>query len=365
MVTILAVIGMNGIHANAQTKSWHGLDYDEARNPANVSQIEQLIDTIAKTHGNYIKLHLTDDEDFAIESQTLGQTTDKYPTMKNGLHYNSKTKKLFLSKNQLSQLIQYGQSKQVTVIPEIDVPGHVEGLHAILKTTNSALDKKVYDASNNQLKFSSATTQKFVNQLFGEYLPILPLDTPVGTGGDELIISGNKARKALLKFDNNLNAALVGHPMWIYNDSALKLTYKQLNKNILIEYWSQSEDKSSASVSASNIKINASPTELLKSNHKVINTNSYFLYLLAEKSFTSQKNYKYYVKDLNKYWGENIFNAKTFYQKVSASKNIAGSAVSIWYDSKPELSVDKTIKSLKPWITAYLKRINAGKLTVK
>ncbi|MHA8111462.1 family 20 glycosylhydrolase [Lactobacillaceae bacterium Melli_B4] len=361
LTVLLIIFGMHDINANAQTVHWHGLDYDEARNPANPNTLEKLIKNVAKRHGNYVKLHLTDDENFAIENQTIGQTIDKYHTQKDGLYYNSDTKTKFMSKAQLGALIQYGQNLNVTVIPEIDVPAHTVGLHTVLSHTNADLDKQVYDQKLKQLNYSDQQTQSFINQIFAEYLPLLAPNSPIGTGGDELIANGKSEQEALLKFDNQLASQLNGHQMWMYNDSARNATYKRLDKNIVIEYWSQTEDKSSAAVRKSNLKLNAKASSLLKNGHKLINTNSYYLYLLTEKKFITKANLKYYKNDLNKHWNENIFNERKNDVKVAKSKNIIGSSISIWQDARTKSSADTNIKKLTPWINAFFTRLSKQK----
>ncbi|MBW1606293.1 family 20 glycosylhydrolase [Lactobacillus sp. Sy-1] len=367
-IALIGLLGFGFTNANAASyanRTWHGLDYDDARNPTDVKQIKIMIDNVAKHKGNYLKLHLTDDTDFAIENETIGQTVQKYPKMKDGLYYNSDTKKLFMSKAQLSELIQYGLKKKITVIPEIDVPSHTVGLHNVLKVTNPTLDKEVYDTAYEQLSYGKSATKKLVKAIFQEYLPLIPAGSPIGTGGDELSVASAKHKQSLLKFDNELDESLDGHQMWMYNDSAQKLTFKDLNLDIVIEYWSQTGDQDVKSYTKDNLANNASASELLSNGYKLVNINSYFLYLLPEKSFVTAKNYKYYLKDLNTYFGENIFNEKSFYTKVKASKNIIGSASSIWYDDKPEMTPKETVKKLMPWVNSYLDWVHKGKLTVK
>ncbi|UQS86003.1 family 20 glycosylhydrolase (plasmid) [Nicoliella spurrieriana] len=363
LLTIFGIIFSSNVQASSFR--WHGLDYDDARNPTDVKQIKIMIDDIAKHKGNYLKLHLSDDTDFAIENDTIGQTTQRYPTMKNGLYYNSQTKKLFMSKQQFSDVVQYGLQKHIIVIPEIDIPSHSVGLHNVLKYTNPELDKKTYDSAYEQFSYGKKATKDMFKTMLQEYLPLIPANTPVGTGGDELAVASKQHKESLLKFDNEIDASLGSHPMWIYNDSAQKQTYKRLNKDIVIEYWSQTGDQDVKAYTKDNIKNNATASQLLKNGHKLVNINSYFLYLLPETSFVTKKNYKYYLKDLNSYFGENIFNESNFYTKVKTSKNIIGSASSIWYDNKPQMTPKQTVKKLMPWVDGFLDWVRKGKLTVK
>ena len=81
---------------------------DPARNYLPVESIKFFIDKMTLFKYNVLQLHLTDDQGWRIY-------IEKYPQLASKDHY---------TKEELKEIIKYAEMRNVTVIPEIDIPGH-------------------------------------------------------------------------------------------------------------------------------------------------------------------------------------------------------------------------------------------------
>ena len=92
---------------------YRGLMIDLARNWHSVETLKKLVDLASFYKSNYVQLHFTDYQSYTLPSK-------KYPKLSTqGRHYTFE---------QLHELESYSQRRGVTIIPEIDVPGHASSI---------------------------------------------------------------------------------------------------------------------------------------------------------------------------------------------------------------------------------------------
>jgi hexosaminidase len=88
---------------------WRGVHLDVARHFFSVAVIERYIDVAAHYKLNVFHWHLTDDQAWRLESS-------RYPALTAGVaHY---------TRADVREVVAYAARRYVTVVPEIDVPGH-------------------------------------------------------------------------------------------------------------------------------------------------------------------------------------------------------------------------------------------------
>ncbi|HEV2739125.1 MAG TPA: family 20 glycosylhydrolase [Candidatus Elarobacter sp.] len=88
---------------------WRGIHLDVARHFFPVPVIERYIAVAARYKLNVFQWHLTDDQAWRLESS-------RYPALTAGtLHY---------SRDDVRRIVAYAARRYVTVVPEIDLPGH-------------------------------------------------------------------------------------------------------------------------------------------------------------------------------------------------------------------------------------------------
>ncbi|MHB8209627.1 beta-N-acetylhexosaminidase [Mucilaginibacter sp.] len=114
---------------------WRGLSLDVSRHFFTVNEVERYIDMMAHYKLNIFHWHLTDDEGWRIQ-------IDKYPLLtqvgSKMAYYsnNGQFRKFdnilgngsdgFYTKDDIRSVIKYAQDRFITILPEIEMPGHSE-----------------------------------------------------------------------------------------------------------------------------------------------------------------------------------------------------------------------------------------------
>ncbi|WP_321437456.1 family 20 glycosylhydrolase [uncultured Bacteroides sp.] len=111
--------------------SYRGMHLDVSRHFFGVDEVKKYIDVLAAHKLNYMHFHLTDDQGWRIEIKkypkltTIGSTR-KYTMI--GRNFGSSDDKPyggFYTQEQIKDLVKYAQDRFITIIPEIDLPGHM------------------------------------------------------------------------------------------------------------------------------------------------------------------------------------------------------------------------------------------------
>ena len=117
--------------------SWRGLMLDSARHMQPVGYVKQLIDRMAAAKLNLLHWHLSDDQGWRIQ-------IDRYPRLTSvgawrqdagAAGFDPKTGKPILyggyyTKAQIRDVVSFARSRHVTIVPEIDMPGHATAIIA-------------------------------------------------------------------------------------------------------------------------------------------------------------------------------------------------------------------------------------------
>lgn len=156
---------------------------DVARHFFSIDELKKLIDEAANLKLNKIHLHLSDNQGWRIECK-------KYPLLhevggKNG----------FYTQQELKNIVQYANIRNIEIIPEIDIPGHVGAiLHSYPEfgcyNTEIELDEG-YKRNDKTLCFGNDKLICFIKNLFDEILDIFP-SKYIHIGCDEIDLSHNK-----------------------------------------------------------------------------------------------------------------------------------------------------------------------------
>ena len=100
--------------------AWRGAMLDVARHFFSVKDVTQYIDLLAYYKINRLHLHLSDDQGWRIQIKTWPNLTVYGSTQEVG-----GTPGGYYSQDDYTYLVNYARSRYITVIPEIDMPGHV------------------------------------------------------------------------------------------------------------------------------------------------------------------------------------------------------------------------------------------------
>ena len=119
--------------------SYRGMHLDVARHFYNVAEVKKYIDHLALYKMNYFHWHLTDDQGWRIEIKKypklqeisawrkgtlighLGDKPAQYDTLRYGGYY---------SQEEIKDVVNYAALRHVTIIPEIEMPGHAQAVLA-------------------------------------------------------------------------------------------------------------------------------------------------------------------------------------------------------------------------------------------
>ena len=102
---------------------WRGLMLDCSRTFQSVDYIKKTIDLMAMYKMNVLHLHLTDDQGWRIEIKKYPELTQKGATFP--AKYNEPAgNDGYYTQQQMRALIKYAANRNITIVPEIELPGH-------------------------------------------------------------------------------------------------------------------------------------------------------------------------------------------------------------------------------------------------
>lgn len=178
--------------------SYRGLHLDVSRHFMPVSFVKKYIDLLAMHKQNTFHWHLTDDQGWRIEikkypkltqvgskrSETLiGQYFQNYPQQFDGKPVGG-----FYTQDEIRDVVKYAQSRFVTIVPEIEMPGHA--LAALSAYPELSCDpSKTYQAATKWGVFDdvfcpSEKTFGFLQDVLTEVMTLFP-GKLIHIGGDE------------------------------------------------------------------------------------------------------------------------------------------------------------------------------------
>ena len=113
---------------------WRGLMLDVSRHFFTKEEVKQYIDEMARWKFNTFHWHLTDDEGWRIEIKSLPKLTEvgAWRVQRYG-HFGDRdfpkpgekaTEGGFYTQDDIREIILYAKERNITIVPEIDVPGH-------------------------------------------------------------------------------------------------------------------------------------------------------------------------------------------------------------------------------------------------
>lgn len=114
--------------------AWRGLLLDVARHYFPPEFLKRLVDLMALHKLNRLQLHLTDDQGWRLEIKKYPRLTSigsirkespkkGAPNTGDGQPYGP----FFYTQQQMRELVAYAQARHVTIVPEIEIPGHFRG----------------------------------------------------------------------------------------------------------------------------------------------------------------------------------------------------------------------------------------------
>ncbi len=189
---------------------WRGLMLDVSRNFFSKEDVKAYIDQMSRYKMNTFHWHLTDDNGWRIEIKSLPKLTQVGAwRVERAGHFGSRAEPKpgekatvggFYTHEDIKEIVAYAQERNVTIVPEIDVPGHSMAALAAYPEL-SCTDAKVYVNPGtsfsewygngtfkmlveNTLNPSEEKVYEFLDKVFTEVAMLFP-NPYIHVGGDE------------------------------------------------------------------------------------------------------------------------------------------------------------------------------------
>ena len=272
--TLLQLFRQSATLPTGTARDWprypeRGLMVDVARRIVSMDWLASHIRELAYLKLNYLHLHLSDDQGFRLESE-------RHPEITSEQHY---------TKTQIRQLVALAARHHITVVPEIDMPGHMA---AALEPYPEYQLRNVAGSSGlrPKLDITKPAARDFATSLVTEFAPLFP-GPYFHIGADEFMYADSYAfypqieryakrrygpdatpSDAVVGFVNEADAVVrsLGKTTRSWNDGIDSDGVVTANPAITVDWWADSA---------------LSPRELLARGHDVMNAGYYPTYYVV------------------------------------------------------------------------------------
>ena len=182
--------------------AWRGLMLDSARHFQSADDVKQLLDQMAQHKLNVLHWHLTDDQGWRIEIKRYPELTriGAWRTPPDAGHDGEPLRYGgFYTQDQIRDVVAYATARHITVLPEIDMPGHAQAAVASypqIGVTGKRPPVSVDWGVNPYLYNVDDATFQFVDNVLDEVMALFPSHY-IHVGGDEAIKDQWKASPAI------------------------------------------------------------------------------------------------------------------------------------------------------------------------
>ena len=214
---------------------YRGVMLDVARHFYTVDEVKTLLDQMAYYKMNRFHFHLSDDQGWRIEIKSWPNLTAHGGSTEVGGGEGG-----FYTQEQYSELVKYAQDRFITVIPEIDMPGHTNAALASYPELNcNGKATELYtgtDVGFSTLCTNKEITYKFIDDVVRELAAITPGEY-LHIGGDE---SHSTALEDYIPFVNRVQEIVIANGKKVLGWDEIALS--TLKPNTIAQYWAKAEN---------------------------------------------------------------------------------------------------------------------------
>lgn len=174
--------------------SYRGMHLDVARHFQPVDYIKKYIDLLAIHNINRFHWHLTEDQGWRIEIKKypklteIGSVRKETVIGKNTGEYDGTPHGGFYTQEEIKEIVKYAEERYITIIPEIDMPGHMLAALAAypeLGCTGGPYEvERTWGVFDDILCAGKEETFQFVEDVLTEVMGLFPSEY-IHIGGDE------------------------------------------------------------------------------------------------------------------------------------------------------------------------------------
>ncbi|QDO95175.1 beta-N-acetylhexosaminidase [Formosa sediminum] len=197
---------------------WRAFMLDESRHFKGKEVVFDMLDQMALLKMNVFHWHLTDDQGWRIEIKKYPLLTQigsyRNDTQINGVKSDKRTGKPhsgFYTQEDIKEVIAYAAKKHITIIPEIEMPGHATAAIAAypwLGTVDKPIDVSVtFGILPNIFNVTDPKVKTFLEDVLQEVIDLFPSKI-VHIGGDEVKFDQWKESEQVTEWmkDNNIKS---------------------------------------------------------------------------------------------------------------------------------------------------------------
>jgi len=175
---------------------------DVTRHFFEVEDVKKYIDVLAYYKMNYLHLHLSDDQGWRLEIKSWPKLTEIGGSTEVG-----GGKGGFYTQKEYAEIVNYASKNFVTIVPEIDMPGHTHAAYTSYPILDGTKNKKLSSMSTTaerianlytktEVGFSTFDTRKeevysFIDDVIKEIARLTP-GPYIHMGGDESLVTIRK-----------------------------------------------------------------------------------------------------------------------------------------------------------------------------
>lgn len=188
-------VSIPAVHiADAPRFAYRGTHLDVSRHFVTVDSVRQFIDMLALHNINRFHWHLTDDQGWRIEIKKyplltqIGSKRAQTVIGHNSGKYDGKPYGGFYTQQQIRDIVKYAADRYITIVPEIDLPGHMQAALAAypdMGCTSGPYEVwQKWGVSDNVLCAGNDKTLTFIDNVLKEITQLFP-SKYIHVGGDE------------------------------------------------------------------------------------------------------------------------------------------------------------------------------------
>lgn len=174
--------------------SWRGGHLDVGRHFMPVDGVKKFIDLLSMHKMNVFHWHLTEDQGWRIEIKKYPKLTEIGSKRKDTMlvyspaKWEGKPHEGFYTQNQIRDIVKYAQARFVTIVPEIEMPGHATAAIAAYPELGNHPEKQLEVGTRwgvlESVLNTDDTTIKFMQDVLTEVMDLFPGQF-IHIGGDE------------------------------------------------------------------------------------------------------------------------------------------------------------------------------------
>jgi hexosaminidase len=291
---------------------YRGLMLDLARQEHTLEDVKQVIDLAAFYKTNYLHLHFSD-----YQAYTLPST--KYPKLT--------TSAFNYSWDELKWLESYSQERGVTIIPEIDIPGHSSPFVNAYPELFAIADVK-----DNPwiIHMGRDATYKALDDIIGELVGVFKSSPYFHIGGDEAIFDKVTKDETIQEYMKKHELGEDVHELYRHFLVRINDIVKKHNKQMCV--WEGFRKEGTVEI-PKDILVFAYetnrylPNELVADGYSVINTSWKPLYVVNQKKWEPKTIYAWNLYN----WGNWLPSAPSFTPiQLEKSALVKGAEMCAW-----------------------------------